>query len=349
MACEFGEGFKSRSVGRFDSVTGNSSWGTSTRSGGPCWRPGQLSSGLGKLTAAPRGELFAAVAVYNQTLWNTAPILWMLDATGGMAGLVMLKNNYLVELHCGDLPLPPVVASAVCPLPGSTWVLVELHVLVSDTPGVGRVQVRLDGVQVIDYPVSSTQQIVMAGLCASRSVFADANSSFEDFTIHNTLGGSEDSWVGDVRYVATLPTGNGTTSGLHGSDGNQADNYQLVDELASGAHNGDLDFVHASQADLLDTYASTDLTTLPNSVPIRAVRRYIQTAIARKTNAGVATRLALALRSGGVDRIGSDQDLPGDWGTISQVWDTDPATGLAWDVAGLNAAELLGAKSRGSY
>lgn len=264
------------------------------------------------------------------------------DDAGNIMGSVRSTAANVLAAYTGSATL---AATGTKTVQNSLWHLIEIHVKIADA---GNIDTKVDGQADIAY--SGDTKPAAATAATTIGVGSDGNTfgigTFDDFTVNDTTGGVEDSYPGDVRYVPVYPTGNGTTSGLTGSDGNQVNNYQLADDLATGNNDGDTTYNKATAADQYDTYATTDPTLQDGTV-----LRLIVKAVARKTNAALATTARLELRdSGGTNRdSGSDLTLSGSYGVITGIWDTDPNTGVAWDGAGLNGAELLGFKGTGAF
>lgn len=140
-----------------------------------------------------------------------------------------------------------------------------------------------------------------------------------------------------LRYAAS---GNGTSSQFTGSDGNSTDNYLLVDDFP---HDSDTTYVEAASSGLRDLY-DTATFTLPGGYAVAAI---IPFAVARKTDAGVATTLKLLAKNGGNESLSAAQDLGVSY-ALEWARNTAQPDASAWTEAGVNAAEY-GQESAGSY
>jgi hypothetical protein len=143
-----------------------------------------------------------------------------------------------------------------------------------------------------------------------------------------------------LRFYPSLPNGDGNYSQFDGSDGNQVNNYQLVDEVPANV----TDYVETVTVDQFDSYDLADIA-LSVGATILAV---IPTVYSVRD--GDAEEIALGTRLGGADLVGSDQVPPSgysDKAFLNERQTTKPGGG-AWAEADVNNAEIV-IKSRGSY
>lgn len=161
---------------------------------------------------------------------------------------------------------------------------------------------------------------------------------YDDMFIDDTTGEGAAARVPDRRFPLISPDGNGNYSQMTGSDGNQVDNYLLVDEIPPSS----ADYVRAGSADLIDSYTLEDYT-LPVNASIIAV---IPTAAVRKESVE-DMKLALGTRLSSTDLVGSDQALGTSYETRFERQTTKPGGG-AWTETDVDNAEVI-IKSRGTY
>ena len=137
-------------------------------------------------------------------------------------------------------------------------------------------------------------------------------------------------WLGDVSVRALVPSGNGASSGLTGSDSNQTDNYLLVDEVPPSS----TDYTGAAVGGgLKDTYTLADL---PGSVT--AVLGVQVSASMAKSDAGEGTAQVVT-RVGGTDYNPDTATLTTSYAETAKLWTADPA-GSAWTTSAVNAMEI---------
>lgn len=221
------------------------------------------------------------------------------------------------------------------PIPDSTWCYIEVSVTISDT--VGQVHVRLNG--------STTDEVSFTGdtksggtnttidrVVVGSGTFAGGgdNSRISDVYILNSLGTTNNTFLGDVAVRTLSPSGNGNSSQLIGSDGNSTDNYLLLDEHPPST----ADYVGSATPGQKDTYAIQDLPA-----GVTTVYGYQVTGRMAKVDASLG-QARYVLRSAGTDYTGTTRALSTAYNTYSDLYETDPATSTAWTVSGVNNAEL---------
>ena len=222
-----------------------------------------------------------------------------------------------------------VLATGATSLSAGTWYYLEIQGTIADSGGT--IKVRLNG--------ASTNEIDVTGDTKSggTSTLIDAvrlknvsnTNRFDNLYILNSLGTSNTTFLGAMRVHTLVPNNNGTTSQFTGSDGNQTDNYQLVDELPYNT----ADYVASSVSGQRDTYALDNLP--PGYHQITALQGNV---IAKKNTAG-AIALKAALRSDGTVYYGTSRSLGTNAQTYSDVLATSPVTSLAWTSAEINNLE----------
>jgi hypothetical protein len=204
-------------------------------------------------------------------------------------------------------------------------------------PAAGTYEVRVNGSSTGWVPpaagantratANSFAAIIQFGVAAING----ANPLDDIYVCDGTGGAPTNTFLGDVRADAVLPSGAGANTGMTPSAGS---NFQNVDDNPA---NDDTDFNSSTVVGTKDTYAMTDI--IHNPVAIFGVQVNM---VARKDDAG-ARSIAAVTRSGGVDTDGATQVLTTSYINYREILALDPNTGLAWTKAGVNAAEF-GAK-----
>lgn len=164
------------------------------------------------------------------------------------------------------------------------------------------------------------------------------NSYYDDMFIDDTSG--ESAPVSVPRYYFTYKalTGTGYYNQLTGTDGDQVNNYLLLNEIPPDSATG----VIADSTGLKDSYAFADYTS-PINTRISAV---IPIASALKTDA-VDMKLLLGTRLNSVDLISSGKTLSSSQATKLERQTTKPGGGSWTDVDVNNAEVVVG--SDGTY
>jgi hypothetical protein len=158
-----------------------------------------------------------------------------------------------------------------------------------------------------------------------------ANTVIDDIYLNDSAGSVNNGFIGDKRIAALTVTGIGTTNSW--LPVGQATADLCVDDPVP---NDDTDYISSNVVNDVSTFPVTD-------IPAASSPSFVQVLVlARKDDAGTRT-VATAIRSGGTNYFGSNFNLSASYQYAQTNYDTDPATGVAWTVAGVNALEA-GAK-----
>jgi hypothetical protein len=190
----------------------------------------------------------------------------------------------------------------------------------------GHIATKVDGLADVDYSGDTKSggatEITHVRLYLSDVALGSSYAYFDDFCFGT--GG----WPGDIRFEPLLPNADTATINWDGSDGNQVDNYALVDEVPPS----DADYVESVSNGDQDKYDFEDFT-ITNKDPIALVLW----ARAKKDEAD-AHQLKLIIDDGTED-VGAAQDLLTSYKYIHRV-DTTKPSGGAWTDAALDALEV---------
>jgi hypothetical protein len=217
-----------------------------------------------------------------------------------------------------------------------TAYLIEIYIKISAT--VGRVVVKLDGNIVIDY-TGNTGTTLINGLWFGN--FNYGNFYVDDLAMNDTSnddGKGDNSWCGDGVIVKLIPTGDGTHSNFHGSDENDVDNFEMVDDFAN---DGDTTYVFR---DAVDTGVQQQFAMDNNfDAAGKIITRIFSEATARKTAAEEDVHIKIGtLADGGDDAVSSNQDL---WMDYTRIVGPDqkvnPVTDLPWTKTDIDAIEFV--------
>jgi len=211
---------------------------------------------------------------------------------------------------------------------------VEWQVYTHDTAGWFKVWV--DGNLEID--VSGVDTNNGGGTDITRVLFrfytaANAQGYLDDIYITNGAGAApHNGRLGDIAVDTLLPNGNGAASDFVGSDADQIDNYLLVDEAPF--HDSDTTYVESAVDTDRDSYGHSDLVYSAG-----AIKGAITNAVVRNTGAGDNAKVST--RISGTDYDGAATVVPASYdASVKEIWETSPATGVAWTIAEINAAEF---------
>ena len=218
-----------------------------------------------------------------------------------------------------------------------TWQYFTFDVKIDNAAG--WITIYLDGNEILTF-AGDTGNVDVENILFGTLLDTGAggqNTIYDDCYIEDTVGEIvSNPPVISLEWIE--PNGNGNYAQWVGSDGNQVDNYLLVDEQPPNT----ADYVEVSSVDQLDSYAMTNYVLGAGEafvavIPIVYAQRY-----------GASEELAVGLRYSGTDVIGSDTD-PGA-GAWAMVWDrqTTKPGGGAWDQAAIDDVEAV-IKSRGVF
>jgi len=210
-----------------------------------------------------------------------------------------------------------------------TYYYIEIKVTISDTVGVA--VVKVNGVTDINLSSQDTRNGANASADRIRLVGIVATTDFDDFYVCDATGSAPtNDFLGDVRVETILPSGNGNSSVLVGSDGNSTDNYLLVDETAP---NSDTDYVESSTVGDKDTYVYGNVTPTTGTVYGVQVLPF-----AKKTDAGARSIVSVA-RLSATEVDSTDKTLNTTYGYLPDIREAKPGGGV-WSITDVNNAEF---------
>jgi hypothetical protein len=152
---------------------------------------------------------------------------------------------------------------------------------------------------------------------------------FDDLYICDGQGSTNNTFLGDVRVEARLPSANGTNTAWTANGA--AAGFSCVDDPIP---NGDNNFISSNTTNQISTFTFNNLSTTP--LTIFGVQNLN---CSRKTDAG-GRNIADATVSGGTTSIGSNIALPNSYTYNPRILELDPATSAAWLAAAVNAMEV---------
>lgn len=211
------------------------------------------------------------------------------------------------------------------------WHLFEIHWKTDGATGVG--ELRLDGTQLItfngdtDDGKGAVTQVRFGYNLDGFLLPSGSNLYYDDCAMDDA------DWVGDGHVALLKPNGNGNSSQLTGSDGNQIDNWQLVDETPAA----DSDFVEGATAGLKDTYAMEDTSVA--DIPTNAEVKHVDVVAMARTDSVGTDALKGVVRTGAADFATGAQLLKGVTSPHRFGFPTNPNTTVAWTLADLDAVE----------
>lgn len=226
------------------------------------------------------------------------------------------------------------VASCTTAFAYSTWNLVEVHVIISDS---GTIQVKFNGVLEINYS-GDTKPGADTTINKLQCFNTDWNIYLDDLALNDTNGSVDNSWCGDGKIVLLTPSGSGTTNNwLNSGSVSGSANYLYVDDFPSDS---DTTYVYASGSSVgdQDQYALSNFT----GGTATSIIRIFPEARAKMTTSGSDAIKIGYFPSGGTDQLSGSMLLSTNYSAfIGTSASANPATGLAWTIDDLNALEYV--------
>ena len=284
------------------------------------------SSGI---PGSPLAELYYRQGVRVAGFHDSQRIIRWFKGTTELGNLRLNTITGLVQAYTSTGTL---VATGTHPISANNWYLIEVHVKIGDSPD-GIIQVKIDGVLDIDFS-GDTKPGTDADVNGFGWVPGPSHIMWiDDLALNDVAGGVDDSWCGDGRIIRLSANGNGDASDFDGSDGNQVDNYLLVDEIIS---DGDTTYVQSSTLDERDLYNLSASGLVATQDEILRVYGEVR---ARDTGSA-GNLIAMVVKTGGTEYASADVALPSAYGrVVGAAWKLNPNTAAAWTPTELDALQ----------
>jgi hypothetical protein len=326
MSRVFIDGFESGGIGLWESLNAGS-YAVNAVMGGKDGNYALVLNGRAlRIALSANGEYYVAAKISaaidtNQTFlafYNGATALGSLRYNAAVAAYQVALGNP------GSGSSGTVLATGTTYIPGSTTFNLEWWYKPA-TDGTGRTIVKVNGVVQFDFTgvtAASPGNINYLHLEGITGV-----SYVDNVVIDNS------EWPGTTNIQALKPNAAGTNSQFIPSVDGVA-NYTMVDEVPAV----DTDYVRTNDENTLDLYGLTDFVPPQSAVPWKI--KCIQSQ-ARGEYEGVAnvTGLNLAVKTNGVTSESATQPLTTVFSDVAAIWSLNPATGLSWTIAELDALE----------
>lgn len=302
---------------------------TGGRNGGNALRlesSGSLNSGSAtRNLGGTYATVGVAVALNVISIPATLALLTFMDNGTAQATLTLTSDGLL---HFTG-------TSATAPLTFNAYQHLEVWATIGNTTG--SVTVKVNGVTVLTASAIDTQQTANAYATQVKfTVGVPGNGNnifFDDLHIMDNSGSNYNTFIGDLRVIEQLPTGDVTPKQFTPSTG--TDLYAMVNESPP-----DSDTSHIDDS----TVADAALFTFPNlPVTTGTITSVGIVWFGEKTDAGTRT-IKGSCKSSATLAHGSDWPMPSSYGyspmDATEDFVTDPNTSSAWTVAGVNAASF---------
>ena len=204
----------------------------------------------------------------------------------------------------------------------------EIKCRIADATGF--VELWLDNVQVLNLTGIDTKNV---GADALIDTISTLGVVWIDnlIVINEVAGNGAVDRVGPIYVAPYRPNGNGTAT-WDGSDGNQTDNYLLVDDPALN-NDGDTTYLETGVAEV-EILGVADIS--PTPVTIVAV----DAIMIAKDSVGGGTSARPGYRIASTNYPGDTAVLTASYAAYGKAWGVSPATAVAWTRTEFNGAEL---------
>jgi hypothetical protein len=205
------------------------------------------------------------------------------------------------------------------------WYYLELKVFCHPTSGT--VEARIDGVTVISLTGINTQ--AGANTYHNKVCLIGAQyNQFDDFYICDGSGTTVNDFQGICKIIGLLPSAD--TGTIQWTPSSGTTHYNLVDSNPANTS----DYVYSS------TQTNIDLFTYPDLIGTGTIVGFQLNTQAMLSD-GTSIILQTPVVSSGSTDLGADYTLTsGTYADFKHISTTDPHTGSAWTIDGLNAAQI---------
>jgi hypothetical protein len=273
------------------------------------------------------GTIIVGAAVCQVSLSPSWALLGLLDGATMQVSLLPGSDGSIAAYRGNKGTL--LGRSAVGLLTPGTFNFIELKATIGSTTG--SIVVRVNGAVVLNLSNVNTQ--ASSNNSATGVFFSTSNQSatiWDDLYICDTTGMTCNDFLGDTRSITRMPSAQGYYADWDGSDGNKTDNYLLVDEATPNS----TDYVATSTPVAKETYR------YPATGYIGATVHGVKQPIYVSTDDAGSHSIRTVCRIGGVDYYGDTFAVSSSFRYFTQIWSVNPATGAAWLLTEVEAAEF---------
>jgi hypothetical protein len=242
-----------------------------------------------------------------------------------------INNDQTMVARLGTSTSGTILGSRVLGVLSEGWNYIEAQATISDTVGVLKVRVNGSPTNVINFSgdnrnagTSTNIDRILIG-AFSGSVIID------DLYILNSLGSTNNDFLGEVRVATLMPNavGDSTGSPMSPSTGG-ADNYTMVDEQPYST----TDYVIGDVVGESDLYNIESLPVTPTT--IFGVQTNV---IAAKDDAGARSVIPL-MKTNGTVYDGATSVLSTSYDSYLTMYETNPNTAAAWTESNINDLQI---------
>jgi hypothetical protein len=256
------------------------------------------------------------------------PIIWA-DADNDHIAYLRVETTGRIALINNGV----VVATSASPvITAEGWWHVEAF-LTCDTGGAAICEVRVEGTECINHTAFTTTTADVSQLrieCHDGAGGSGPAMYVKDFVVWDANGAANNDFLGLTRVVNLMPNADDTAGGWVLNGG--ATDFGILD------NNPPLDATEYISAD--DTPPAAVIVAMENlPSDVTAVKGLVSFARAKKSDGGNGT-LQVNIKSAASTDSGEDRQITAFYSYWRDVSETDPATGVAWTKAGVDALKI---------
>jgi len=272
-------------------------------------------------------EFYFRQGMYRAEMHDNTYICFRTSTVETLA-TVRFTNDYSgkIELRIGT----STVATSVAVYPYSTWDLMEIYLKIADTPN-GIFTVKMNGIEAVTY----TGDTKLSYTYVDNFDYFVNNSNWwlDDLAMNDTNGIVDNSWCGNGYIEKLTPNANGDVNQFTGNDGNQTDNYLLVDEAVP---DGDTTYTSGSEAGQQDMYGVSDFSGAGKSIK----RIWAEARV--KDFSYSAKKVKIGYNTSGSIVLSGSAAIAGTWGLLKgEEALTNISASAAWTEADLDAIQFV--------
>jgi hypothetical protein len=215
------------------------------------------------------------------------------------------------------------------------WNYIEFRYLVHDSTG--QIEVKIDGVQVLNLTGLDTRNGGAAAQCTDVSIHAQWSSTsreqtylVDDIYVVTTGAGTRTTFLGPGKIEAIWPNAEGTNIDFTPSAG--TDNSALIDENPTD----DTDYNESSTTGHYDLFDATTISTITGG--IKGIQVNVDAKISDATTYDMfPTIYAGTTQDDGTTETISEQT---DWQTEYSLWAENPDTATDWTTGDIGSLEI---------
>jgi hypothetical protein len=156
--------------------------------------------------------------------------------------------------------------------------------------------------------------------------------SYDDVYVLDSAGSVNNTFLGDQHVETIYPNADGNYGQWTPSSGTS--HNALVNEHSGTYPDGDTSYVSDATVGHRDSYALGDLSVLSGTIAA------VQSAMYARKDDAATRQIAAFIRRSSTDYDGATATLATTYAFYTEIREQDPSTSAAWDIAGVNAAEL---------